>query len=316
MKHIIENENLKAEISELGATLCRLIDKKSGVDLVLGFDTDEDYIKYGGANIGATIGRNANRIGNARFILNGKEYRLSVNDNMNQLHGGGMNGFAFKMWTLLEKDDTHVTLSYFSKDGEEGFPGNLTTRVTYSLCDESLVFSFEGESDEDTLFNITNHSYFTLGDENIYPDELYITTDRYSPTDEYSLTLDEVKDVAGTPYDFTKFTPLGMNLDRLEKGIDNNYVWENLDDKRMAVVKNDRLQLSVYSDLPDMHVYTAHYLGGEKGKYGMTYTPAMAIALECQYYPNGINYGDHYLLPILKKGKKMSHYIRYEIKNI
>ena len=316
MIYTIENEYLKAQVAELGATLVKLIDKASGQDLVLGFESEEEYLANSGPNLGATIGRNANRIGEARFKLNGREYKLSVNDNMNQLHGGGINGFAFRKWEVKDPEKDKITLSYFSKDGEEGFPGNLTTNVTYSLDKDSLIFSFEGESDEDTLFNITNHSYFTLGEENILEDELYVTTDRYSPVDEFSLTKDEVKDVKGSPYDFTSFRKMKDNLCRLERGIDNNYVWENFEDKLMASFRNEKLQLNVYSDLPDMHVYTAYYLGGEKGKYGITYKPYQGIALECQYFPNGINYGEKYLLPILKKGEKMSHYIRYEIKTI
>lgn len=316
MIYTIENEYLEAQVAELGATLVKLIDKASGQDLVLGFESEEEYLANSGPNLGATIGRNANRIGEARFKLNGREYRLSVNDNMNQLHGGGINGFAFRKWEVKDLEKDKITLSYFSKDGEEGFPGNLSTIVTYSLNKDSLIFSFEGESDEDTLFNITNHSYFTLGEENILEDELYVTTDRYSPVDEFSLTKDEVKDVKGSPYDFTSFRKMKDNLCRLERGIDNNYVWENFEDKLMASFRNEKLQLNVYSDLPDMHVYTAYYLGGEKGKYGITYKPYQGIALECQYFPNGINYGEKYLLPILKKGEKMSHYIRYEIKTI
>ena len=316
MIYTIENEYLKAQVAELGATLVKLIDKASGQDLVLGFESEEEYLANSGPNLGATIGRNANRIGEARFKLNGREYKLSVNDNMNQLHGGGINGFAFRKWVVKDLEKDKITLSYFSKDGEEGFPGNLSTNVTYSLNKDSLIFSFEGESDEDTLFNITNHSYFTLGEENILEDELYVSTDRYSPVDEFSLTKDEVKDVKGSPYDFTSFRKMKDNLFRLERGIDNNYVWENFKDKLMASFRNEKLQLNVYSDLPDMHVYTAYYLGGEKGKYGITYKPYQGIALECQYFPNGINYGEKYLLPILKKGEKMSHYIRYEIKTI
>ena len=316
MKYTIENQYLKAEISELGATLTKLIDKNSGVDLVLGFDSDEDYIRYNDCNIGATIGRNSNRIGNSRFTLNGKEYVLTANNNMNNLHGGGFNGFGFKMWKTDEVDDNHITLSYFSKDGEEGFPGNLNISVTYSLNENNLLFEFEGESDEDTIFNITNHSYFTLGDDTILDDELLITTDKYSPTDEYALTLDEVRDVKGTPYDFTQFRKLRDNLSKLEAGIDNNYVWETIGDKLMTQFRNDKLQLNLYSDLPDMHLYTAYYLGGQEGKYGKIYKPFNGLAMESQYYPNGINYGDKYLLPILKKGEKMSHFIRYEIINL
>ena len=314
MIYTIENEFLKAQIAQLGATLCRLIDKESGIDLVLGFDDEDGYRKNPGPNLGATIGRNANRIGEAKFSLGGKTYQLSVNDNMNQLHGGGVNGFAFKTWEVKEVRPDSITLSYFSRDGEEGFPGNLTTQVTYRLDKDSLIFSFSGQSDADTLFNITNHSYFTLGEEDILNDELYISTDRYAPVDEYSLTKDEVREVKDTPYDFTSFTKLGTNISKLERGIDNNYVWEDFGDKLMASFRNEKLQLNVYSDLPDMHVYTAYYLGGEQGKYGKTYKPYDGLALECQYFPNGINYGEKYLLPILRKGETMSHYIRYEIK--
>ena len=313
MRYTIENEYLQVEISELGATLCRMIDKNSGVDLVLGYDTDEEYLNNPG-NLGASVGRNANRIGNARFTLNGKEYQLSVNDNMNQLHGGGVNGFAFKTWKTEKVAPDEIVLSYFSKDGEEGFPGNLEAKVTYMLRDTKLIFIYEGQSDEDTIFNMTNHAYFTLGDEDIYEDELYISTDTYAPTDEYALTLDEVRSVKGTPYDFTTFTKLKDNLERLPSGIDNNYVWENMEDKLMASFRNQKLQINVYSDLPDMHLYTAYHLGNVKGKYGMTYKSAKGLCLECQYFPNGINYGDKYILPVLRKGRLRRNYICFEVK--
>ena len=105
-------------------------------------------------------------------------------------------------------------------------------------------------------------------------------------------------------------------MKQLPTGIDNNYVWEDLEDKLMCELKNDALQLNVYSDLPDMHVYTAYHLKTDSGKYGKQYGSYMGICLECQYYPNGINYGDRYLLPILRKGETMSHYIRFELKGI
>lgn len=314
MRYIIENNYLIAEISQLGATLTRLIHKETNTDIVLGFDNDEDYIRYSGTNIGATIGRNANRIANGEFTLNGKTYHLSQNNNMNNLHGGGDKGFAFKEWKLVNKSETEVVLAYYSKDMEEGFPGNLMTEVTYRLSDDSLLFIFKGNSDQDTIFNITNHSYFNLGDDDIMNQYLHINTDKYSPTDEYALTLDKVEKVDATPYDFREFTRIGDNLSRLETGIDNNYVWENLEDKLMCELKNDKIQLNVYSDLPDMHVYTAYYLNGEIGKHNKVYRQYGGIALECQYYPNGINYGDKYLLPILKKGETATHYIRFEVK--
>lgn len=314
MIYVLENDYLKAYVSDLGATLTKLIDKKSNVDVVLGFESDQDYIDSA-TYVGASVGRNANRIGNAKFDLNGKTYQLTVNDNMNQLHGGGLNGFAFKTWKKVSETKEELKLSYFSKDGEEGFPGNLNVEVTYKLEKDSLIWKYSGTSDEDTILNMTNHSYFNLNDENIYNHELKIHTDKYSPVDEYSLTKDEVRDVKGTAYDFTDFTRVKDNLDKLGGGIDNNYVWEAEGDKLMAELRFNKLQLNVYSDMPDMHFYTGEYLNGNNGKGGKTYKPFGGLCLECQFYPNGINY-DSYIKPILKKGETMSHYIRYEIKNI
>ena len=315
MRYILDNNHLKVIISDLGATLVSFIDLNSGIDMVLGYENDEDYIKNFNNYYGATVGRNANRIANGRFVLNDNTYQLSINDNMNNLHGGGINGFSYKTFNLVSHDDNHVTLSYYSKDKEEGFPGNLNLEVTYELKDNSLIYSFKGNCDQDTLFNITNHSYFNLGDKDILNHYLHITTNKYSPTDEYALTLDEVKDVNDTAYDFNEFKKIIDNLSLIDS-IDNNYVWENLDDKLMCELKYKHLQLNIYSDLPDMHVYTGTHLDNDLGKYQRVYNKYAGIALECQYYPNGINYGDKYLLPILKKDEEISHYIKYEIKEV
>ena len=316
MIYTIENDYLRVDVCELGATLMKLINKKSGTDLVLGYETEDDYIKYNGANIGASVGRNANRIGNAQFTLNDKLYKLTVNDNgINQLHGGGINGFAFKKWEVVNKTNNEITFKYFSKDGEEGFPGNLNVEVTYKIEGNNLIWSYFGTSDQDTILNMTNHSYFNLGNDDILDCKLHITTNKYSPVDDKSLTKDEVLDVNNTPYDFSEFKRVGDNLKQLECGIDNNYVWEVMGEKLMAELKSDKFKLSVYSDLPDMHLYTAYYLNGELGKYNKVYKPFDALCLECQYYPNGINYSK-YIKPILKKGESMRHYIRYEIENI
>ncbi len=313
MKYTIENEYLKAEISDLGATLYRFISKKSGTDVVLGFNEEEDYLRNFGCFFGATVGRNANRIGNARFALNGKEYQLTVNDNMNQLHGGGINGFSFKRWKAIEEKEDLVKFSYLSEDGEEGYPGNLYVTVTYRLEGRKLYFEFAGSSDQDTLFNLTNHSYFNLGDKDIMDHTLQIFTDRYSPTDRYALTLDEVRETAGTPYDFFEAKKIGGNLKHLPTGIDNNYVWETMGEKKMSSLNHGKLTLNIYSDLPDMHVYTSYGLKTDTGKKGEPYGFYSGIAMECQYYPNGINYGEKYLLPVLRKDEIMSHYIAYEL---
>ena len=314
MRHIIENEFLKVEVNELGATLVRFIDKKSNTDIVLGYDDDDAYLRNR-FNLGASIGRNANRIANASFQLNGTDYQLTINDHGNQLHGGGVNGFAFKNWKVVSKKEDEIIFSYFSQDKEEGFPGNLNVQVRYKVENNTLLWEYSGECDQDTILNMTNHTYFNLGDESILDEYLHIDTDRYSPTNDVALTLDEVKDVKGTAYDFTRFTKLGDSLPEIYN-IDNNYVWEVMGDKLMAELKNDRLKLSVYSDLPDMHLFTAAMLQTDTGKNGVPYGNYGGVALECQFYPNGINYGGKYILPILKKGDKMCHYMRYELEEV
>lgn len=316
MRYTIENNYLKAIISDLGATLVSFIDKKTGIDIVLGYKDDKEYLDNFGDYFGATVGRNANRIAAGRFKLNGIEYHLSINNGPNCLHGGGINGFSFKKWDIDKHDENSITLSYFSKDGEEGFPGNLKTTITYKLKDNALLFIISGSSDQDTLFNITNHSYFNLGDENILNHRLFINTDKYSPVDENYLTLDEILKVHDSPFDFASPKLIKDNLSSLENGIDNNYVWETINDKLMCELSYNNLQLNIYSDLPDMHVYTGAHLENRCGKDNKIYNKYAGIALECQYYPNGINYGSKYLLPILKKDETMRHYIKYEIREV
>ena len=316
MKYTIENNYLKAIISDLGATLVSFIDIESGVDMVLGYEKDEDYIENFADYFGCIVGRNANRIKDGKFVLNDVEYQLSINDGPNNLHGGGLNGFSYKRWTLEEINSNSITFSYFSKDKEEGFPGNLKTIVKYELKDNNLLISFSGTCDQDTLFNITAHSYFNFGDKDILNHSLLINTDKYSPTTDNALTLDEVLDVKDTPYDFSSPRIIKDNLLKLENGIDNNYVWETINDKHMCQLSYNNLQLNIYSDLPDLHVYTGDFLSNRHGKDNKIYDKNAGIALECQYYPNGINYNNKYLLPILRKDETMSHYIRYEIKKI
>lgn len=310
MFYELENSDLKIVVSDLGATLVKFIDKRTEKDIVLGFDDEQSYLdtKY---YFGASVGRNANRIGNACFQLNGNEYKLSVNDNMNQLHGG-IDNFAFKTWKLKEKKDDSITFTYFSKDGEEGFPGNLHVDVTYLLDKNNLFWIYSGLSDQDTILNMTNHSYFNLGDENIFNHELKVFTDKYSSTDDYALTQDKVENVKGTPYDFTVYTPLKNNLDKLDNGIDNNYVFEKMGEKHMASLRYKNLELDVFSDLPDMHLYTSSSLNPCQGKNCAHYNKYQAVCLECQFYPNGINY-DSYIKPIIKKGEQVTHYIRYVV---
>lgn len=310
MLYELENDELKIAVSDLGATLVKMIDKKTNKDIVLGFDDEKSYLDTK-CYLGASVGRNANRIGNGSFVLNDKEYKLSINDNINQLHGG-IDNFAFKTWKMKEKNNASITFTYFSKDGEEGFPGNLHVDVTYILENNNLLWIYSGLSDQDTILNMTNHSYFNLGDANIYNHELKVFTDKYSPTDDKALTLDKTLDVKGTPYDFTVYTLVKDNLSKLENGIDNNFVFEKMGEKHMASLRYKNIELNVFSDLPDMHLYTSSNLKPCQGKYGVSYDKYQAVCLECQFYPNGINY-DSYIKPVIKKGEQVTHYIRYVV---
>ena len=179
--YTLENSNIKASVTDYGATLVSLIDKKTGIDVVLGFDSTEGYSSQD-AYIGASIGRVANRIGRGRFILNGTEYRVPVNNNGNSLHGG-LEGFDKKVWQAEEKEDS-VIFRYTSADGEEGYPGNLDVTVKYVLREDGIAIEVSGTPDQDTLFAFTNHSYFNVdGSDSVLNQELKIESTQFSLND-------------------------------------------------------------------------------------------------------------------------------------
>lgn len=317
--HTIENEYISVTVMNMGAALVSFVDKKSGIDIVLGFDSYEGYLDQQGSYMGATIGRCANRIANGCFVLNGKEYHLSKNSFPHSLHGGYDN-FSFKIFDM-KKEKNAVLFTYYSKDHEEEYPGNLRLEVEYRLENHSLVYTFKGISDQDTIMNITNHSYFNLnGKGDILSHELKINTDRVALNDEHALATEKIIHVKDTAFDYQNFHQIGERLkighENLLDGYDHNYVFENTDIKEMAVLKNDYMLLQVTSDLLDMHLYTANHLNGTlKGKNNQVYQKHAGICFECQYYPNAINY-DHVSKPVLVANHPMTHFIRYTLKEI
>lgn len=311
MLYELENEFIKIVVSDFGATLFKFIDKKNNRDIVLGFDSEKEYLDKWGTYFGASVGRNANRIGNAEITINNVKYKLTVNDHNNQLHGG-IHNFSNSIWKVKERKNDYIVFALHSNALEEGFPGNLDVEVTYRLDSNNLIWEYSGIADEDTILNMTNHSYFNLGDENILNHNLKIYTNLYSPTDKDSLTLDYTEDVCDTPYDFTESKAIKENLSRLEKGIDNNYSFEKMGDKLLAELSLNSRTLKVHSDLPDMHVYTAGWINNLEGKNNTIYNEACGICFEAQFYPNGINY-ESFIKPIIKKDEKVRHYIRYEL---
>lgn len=313
MLHTIENEKIKLEVSTIGATITKFIDKETNTDIVLGFNDEKDYCPEKSPYFGTTVGRNANRIGNSKFELNGVTYKLVANDGPNNLHSNG--GCCFKEFDLVNKTDNSLTFVIDMADGEDGFPGNLKLTVKYELIDNKLNLTFDGYADKDTIFNITNHSYFNLdgGIKNALDHEILINTDKLALNDNNGMASNKIIDVKGTSFDFLTFKKLNDNLalkhENLAKGgIDHNYVFENYDFKKMITIRNDELSLTVSSDLPDVQVYTACSFGVIDGKN--EYRQYHAIAIEPQFYPNGINY-DGIEKPIIKANEHVCHKIEY-----
>lgn len=318
MIYTIENEYLLVKISTLGATLVSLVYKKSGIDIVLGYDDEQSYLLHSGGHLGATVGRNANRIAKGKFNINGIDYQLSLNDGPNNLHSG-VSDFSFRAFDIKEVKKDEITLNIKDGDMSGGFPGNLNLDVTYRLEGNNLIFSFKAVCDKDSILNLTNHSYFNLngGKDNLYNHLLQINTDKMSLNDDDGMASDKVIDVKGSGFDFTTLTNIKDNFDKHEEnfsrgGIDHNYIFGYLGAKEVAVLKNDKLSLSVSSDLPCVHVYTSNFIDELNGKYGLKYYKHWGICLECDYYPNGINYKD-VLVPIIKANEEVKHYIKYTI---
>ena len=277
-------------------------------DVVLGYDTADGYFgnsnNPGTAYFGALIGRYANRIGGATFSLDGKKYSLSANNNGNTLHGGP-HGYFNQVWKA-KKIPNGVELTYVSKDGEEGFPGNLTATVRYTLLGADLKMEYSATTDKDTVVNLTNHSYFNLagqGQGTILQHQLTLNASRFTPVDAGLIPTGELKSVDGTPFDFRKATAIGERIDadneqlHLGKGYDHNWVLDNkggkLSEAAVLYDPGSGRQLRVLTEEPAIQFYSGNFLDGSvKGKSGATYALHAALCLETQHYPDSPNHPD------------------------
>lgn len=283
------------------------------VDVVLGFDSPAGY-EAQTCYIGAMIGRCANRIGHGKFTLNGETYTLQCNDNgVNHLHGG-MVGFAQKHWQA-EVQGNALVLSLHSTDGEEGYPGNLDVKVTYTLCDGALSVQYEADTDADTLCNLTNHSYFNLaGQGDVGAQKICICASQYAPLGAEGIPDGTNAPVAGTPMDLRQLIPMGAhwddNFEQLRKagGYDHHY-WVDGAGMRpfaQAVCEENGIHLSVESDMPGMQLYTANFLEGAGGKHHADYGKRQAFCLETQFVPNPSAWAAE-RQPVLRKGDHYQH---------
>jgi aldose 1-epimerase len=296
----------------------RVPDRKGQfADIVLGHDTMEGYIPNP-PYIGAIVGRYANRIANGTFTLDGKTYTLPKNDGPNTLHGGTTRTFDKVVWEGEPlKGKTGVAFSYLSKDGEEGFPGNLKVKVTYTLTDTNeLVLDYQATTDKDTPINVSQHSYFNLAGEgtgDILNHEVMINADRFTPVDKNLIPTGELRPVKGTPLDFDKPTKIGTRIDDnyeqlvLGHGYDHNFV---INRKGAGLVLAARVSeptsgrvLEVSTTQPGVQFYTGNFLDGTvTGKQGHVYKRRYGFCLETQHFPDSPNH-PKFPTTILKPGE-------------
>ncbi len=286
------------------------------VDVVLGYDTIEEYTKYT-MYLGATVGRVANRIKDARFSLNGTEYKLAANKGTSCLHGG-VAGFDKKIWRAqIEGDSVIFTLT--SPDGDEGFPGTLSAAVVYSLGDDNaLSIRYLLNSERDTIHNITNHAYFNLAGHNagtILEQTLQIDADRFTRISELTIPTGEIVSVSGTPLDFRKAKPFGRDIDadaeliRSIGGFDHNFALNHPKGgvERVATAADPigGVVMDVYTDQPGVQLFTPVDFSYMSGKGGVTYGPRPAFCLETQHFANAMNQ-PHFPSIVLRAGEVFS----------
>ena len=304
-------------VTDYGAALVNVIVKgQDGIplDVVLGYDDAAGY-ERGGASIGATVGRSANRIGGAQIEIGGKTYSLGKNDNGNNLHSGP-DYYNKRLWEVAENGDDHVTFLLHSPDGDQGYPGALDMYVTYSLDEDNmLTIHYEAAPDQDTVINMTNHSYFNLNGHDsgsVLDHTVMLAADAFTPADEESIPTGEIRPVEGTPMDFRTAKKLGEEIGadyeplRFGGGYDHNWVLKNENGfDKVAEVTADRsgIRMEVWTDLPGVQMYTANFLDNEPGKDGAVYESRSAVCLETQYYPDAIHH-DNFPGPVCRRGEK------------
>jgi aldose 1-epimerase len=306
----MKNDDLEVVVSNYGCTIVKVLmkDKYGHVDdVVLGYDDFSSYQTLD-AYLGALVGRIANRIGKGRFTLNGKEYSLAVNNGPNHLHGG-IKGFSYQIFDYEIKDDCTIEFHYLSPDGEEGYPGNLDFKAIYQLQGDTLSIRYLATSDQDTIINITNHSYFNLSGkkENVYHHLLEVKADQFACIDQDGLPTGEMMNVAGTSFDFRKPTYIGERVEnddeqlKLGHGFDHPFIFNSQDQQVVLTHEDTGRCLVVSTTLPGAQIYTANYLDGRIGKYGQHYYARDAVCIETQNLPDAIHIEDE-PTTILKKG--------------
>lgn len=315
----LKNAKIKASFHSLGACIQSIcVPDKNGekVDVVLGYDDLNGYAE-GNSSHGATVGRFANRIGGAKFTLNGKEYNLYKNDGENTLHGGSIS-FNKRVWTVDEVTDNSVTFGYTSPDGEENFPGTLVCKVQFTLLDNGVQIHYTAKSDKDTVVNFTNHSYFNLkgeGSGDVLDHIVEINAQKYTPVDSGLIPTGELADVSGTAFDFRQPKKVREDMDngKLPNGYDHNFFLGESKEMRVAAQAYEQTRgilLTMKTNKPAMQFYIGIGLN-EDGKGGKHYPKYGGLCFESQFCPDTPN-KPNFPSCVLKAGETYDYTTVYE----
>lgn len=307
--YILTNkQGLEMAVTNYGAAILSLYTPDKNGDfanIIQGHDS-LNHLKNSPVEVlSTTIGRYGNRIANGHFILDGKEYTLKINNAPNSLHGGPT-GFHKRVWDVIECDSSHITFQYLSVDGEEGFPGTLKVKMSYTLTDNNeLCIDYNAITDKKTIINLTNHAFFSLSGianptSNISNNIVTINADYYLPTDSTSIPTGEIRSVIDTPMDFRTPHLIGERIDSNDvqlvqaKGYDHCYVLNKKESEELSFAARcieplSGRSLEVYTTEPGVQFYTANWNGGMKGMHGATYPDRSAVCFEAQHFPDSPN---------------------------
>ena len=307
--YLLRNEQIEVFITNYGGRIVSLLtpDKKGVMgDVVLGFKSLEDYLQAKTPFHGSLIGRYGNRIAKGNFELDGTTYQLPINNNKNHLHGGP-DGFHNQVWEVISADENSIVMTYLSKDGEMGYPGNLSVEVTYAINDDSeLSIAYKATTDKATPINLTNHAFFNLTGQakgSINDHLLMINADHFTPIDDGLIPLGETRKVEGSPFDFRRAKTIGRDLSQQGSdtqlsrggGYDHNFVLNKESQGSLSLAarvvdpKSGR-QMDVFTEEPGIQFYGGNFMDGEDvGKYGVKFEYRASFALETQHYPDSPN---------------------------
>jgi len=312
--YTISDDRMTVQVTDLGATLVSCV--VEGLDVALGYESAEEYLNNAG-NMGATVGRYANRIFRGQFTLNGVTYQLPCNRPPHCLHGGEV-GFKQKLWHMTSHTENSITLELLSPDGDQGFPGNITVTATYSLMDTTLALTYTAQSDADTICSLANHTYWNLaghssGHEALCDHVFTVPAEKRCEVDECTVPTGKLCPVEDTVFDLRGGVRIGDILDaeilKPTKGLDHPYalhgVWE-----KVATARYKEHAMEVWSDAPCMQVYSGNGLPAVPGKGGASYGPQVSFCLETQQFPDAPNHPE-FPSAVLRAGEKKAYRTEY-----